>query len=248
MPGRNAPALTLAISASIAACAGGAGPVVRSPMLNVETANSTSAPDSAALCASTAKLLSAMKDQVTVTAYVTRGTPRLDAFVRDLEQLLRGYASAGIGKVEYEMVEVRDEETRRRAKEAGLAEQPMGDVSGDRDEAIVPQGFMGVVLRYRVRAGEVIKFLPPDAADDLELWITIKIREIRDKADGIQHRIGILVGHEEIAPKENNLVPSSMGKFSMQEIITKNFPFYALSDVGPPRQARPKCRTRWMAC
>jgi ABC-type uncharacterized transport system involved in gliding motility auxiliary subunit len=78
---------------------------------------------------------------------------------------------------------------------------------------------------------DVIKFLPPDRTDGLEFWITNKIREIRDKGDDIHHKIGVLTGHDEIKPTEANLVPTNMGKFAIQGIITQNFPFYTFQDV-----------------
>ena len=43
--------------------------------------------------------------------------------------------------------------------------------------------------------------------------------------------IGVLTGHDEIKPSEPNLVPSNMGKFAMQTIISQNFPFYSFQDV-----------------
>jgi len=89
---------------------------------------------------------------------------------------------------------------------------------------------MGLVFKYGEQE-DVIKFLPPDRTDGLEFWITNKIREIRDKGDDIHHKIGILTGHDEIKPSDNDLVPTHMGKYSMQTIITQNFPFYTFVDV-----------------
>jgi ABC-type uncharacterized transport system involved in gliding motility auxiliary subunit len=89
---------------------------------------------------------------------------------------------------------------------------------------------MGLVLKYGEQQ-DVIKFLPPDRTDGLEFWITNKIREIRDKGDDIHHKIGVLSGHDEIKLTDQNLVPSQAGKFSMQTIITQNFPFYSFQDV-----------------
>src|SRR5262249_17343348 len=91
-------------------------------------------------------------------------------------------------------------------------------------------GFMGLVFKYGPEK-DAIKFLPPERSDGLEFWITNKVREIRDKGDDIKHKIGVLTGHDEIKLSESNLVPSQMGKPSMQAIITRTFPFYTLSDV-----------------
>jgi ABC-type uncharacterized transport system involved in gliding motility auxiliary subunit len=175
-------------------------------------------------------LLRSMKQELTVDAYVTKGLPKLDAFVRDLRDLLEEYKNAGAGKFTYEIIEPKDEDTKKKAKDAGLIEQPFGEASETDEKAAVTQGFMGLVFRYGEQQ-DVIKFLPPDRTDGLEFWVTNKIREIRDKGDDIHHKIGVLTGHDEIKPNDNNLVPSNMGKFSMQGIITQNFPFYSFQDV-----------------
>jgi ABC-type uncharacterized transport system involved in gliding motility auxiliary subunit len=176
-------------------------------------------------------LLRSMKQQLTVEAYVTKGLPKLDSFVRDLRDLLQEYKNASGGKLDYSLLEPKDEDSKKKAKDAGLIEQPFGEASGTEDEkAAVTQGYMGLVFKYGEQQ-DVIKFLPPDHTDGLEFWITNKVREIRDKGDDIHHKIGVLTGDDEIKPSDNNLVPSNMGKFSMQGIITQNFPFYTFSDV-----------------
>lgn len=175
-------------------------------------------------------LLRSMKQQLTVDAYVTKGLPKLDAFVRDLRDLLQEYKNAGGGKFDYAIIEPKDEDAKKKAKDAGLIEQPFGEASDTDEKAAVAQGFMGLVFAYGEQQ-DVIKFLPPDRTDGLEFWITNKIREIRDKGDDIHHKIGILTGHDEIKPSDNDLVPNNMGKYSMQMIITQNFPFYTFQDV-----------------
>ena len=168
-------------------------------------------------------LLRSMKQQLTVDAYVTKGLPKLDAFVQE-------YKNAGGGKFDYSIVEPKDEDAKKKAKDAGLIEQPFGEASDTDEKAAVAQGFMGLVFKYGEQQ-DVIKFLPPDRTDGLEFWITNKIREIRDKGDDIHHKIGVLTGHDEIKPSDNDLVPTNMGKYSMQTIITQNFPFYTFVDV-----------------
>ncbi len=175
-------------------------------------------------------LLRSMKQQLTIDAYVSKGLPKLDAFVRELRDLLQEYKNAGAGKFDYTLVEPKDEETRKKAKDAGLIEQPFGEASDTDEKAAVTQGFMGLVFKYGEQQ-DVIKFLPPDRTDGLEFWITNKVREIRDKGDDIHHKIGVLTGHDELKPSDNNLTPSNAGKFSMQSIITQNFPFYTFVDV-----------------
>src|ERR1700722_15965812 len=176
-------------------------------------------------------LLRSMKQKLTIEAYVTKGLPKLDAFVRDLRDLLQEYKNAGGGKFDYSIIEPKDEDTKKKAKDAGLIEQPFGEASGTEEEkAAVTQGFMGLVFKYGEQQ-DVIKFLPPDRTDGLEFWVTNKIREIRDKGDDIHHKIGVLTGDDDIKPTDNDLVPTQMGKYSIQQIITQNFPFYAFSDV-----------------
>ena len=143
-------------------------------------------------------LLRSMKQTLTVDAYVTRNLPKLDLFVRDLRDLLQEYKVAGGGKFEYSLIEAKDEDTKKKAKDAGLIEQPFGEASNTEDEkAAVTQGFMGLVFKYGEQQ-DVIKFLPPDRTDGLEFWVTNKIREIRDKGDDIHHKIGVLTGDDEI--------------------------------------------------
>src|SRR5580704_9918754 len=120
-------------------------------------------------------LLRSMKQPLTVDAYVTKGLPKLDAFVRDLRDLLQEYKNAGAGKFDYTLVEPQDEETRKKAKDAGLIEQPFGEASDTDEKAAVTQGLMGLVFRYGEQQ-DVIKFLPPDRTDGLEFWVTNKVR------------------------------------------------------------------------
>lgn len=173
-------------------------------------------------------LLRSMKQNLDVDAYVTKGLPKLDAFVRDLRDLLQEYQNAGGGKFKYTIIEPKDEDAKKKAKDAGLVEQPFGEATDEKEA--VTEGYMGLVFRYGEQQ-DVIKFLPPDRTEGLEFWITNKIREIRDKGDDIHHKIGVLTGHDEIKPSESNLAPSNMGKFAMQSIITQNFPFYSFQDV-----------------
>src|SRR5579859_1083201 len=175
-------------------------------------------------------LLRSMKQPLTVDAYVTKGLPKLDAFVRDLRDLLQEYKVASAGKFDYSLIEAKDEDTKKKAKDAGLIEQPFGEASATDEKEAVTEGFMGLVFKYGEQQ-DVIKFLSPDRTDGLEFWVTNKIREIRDKGDDIHHKIGVLTGHDEIKITEANLAPSNMGKFNIQNIITQNFPFYSFQDV-----------------
>jgi|HubBroStandDraft_1064217.scaffolds.fasta_scaffold38756_2 ABC-type uncharacterized transport system involved in gliding motility auxiliary subunit len=175
-------------------------------------------------------LLRSMKQELIIDAYVTKGLPKLDAFVRDLRDLLQEYKNAGGGKFDYSIIEPKDDDTKKKAKDAGLVEQPFGEASDTDDKAAVTQGFMGLVLRYGEQQ-DVIKFLPPERTDGLEFWISNKIREIRDKGDDIHHKVGVLTGDDSLKLSDPDLVPHEAGKVSMQQIVTQNFPFYTFTDV-----------------
>src|SRR6202042_579561 len=79
-------------------------------------------------------LLRSMKQELTIDAYVSKGLPKLDAFVRDLRDLLQEYKNAGGGKFDYSIIEPKDEDTKKKAKDAGLIEQPFGEASNTEDE------------------------------------------------------------------------------------------------------------------
>ena len=177
-------------------------------------------------------LLRSLKQNMQVDAYVTKGLPKLDAFVRDLRDLLQEYKEQSGGKFDYTITEPKTDEEKKVAKDAGLVEQPFGEASDTEEKAAVAQGFMGLVLKYGSEK-DAIKFMPPDANSGMEFWITNKIREIRDKGDNIKHKIGVLSGHDEIKLTDTNLVPSQgqKGGPSIQNIITQNFPFYSFQDV-----------------
>src|SRR5450631_3137102 len=59
-------------------------------------------------------LLRSMKQTLTVDAYVTKGLPKLDSFVRDLRDLLQEYKNAGGGKFDYSIVEPKDEDAKKK--------------------------------------------------------------------------------------------------------------------------------------
>lgn len=165
-----------------------------------------------------------------VDAYVTRGLPKLDAFVRDLRDLLQEYKEKSGGKFNYTIIEAKTDDEKKAAKDAGLIEQPFIESSETEEKGAATKGYMGLVLKYGAEK-DAIKALPTDRTDGLEFWITNKIREIRDKADDIKHKIGVVSGKDEIKLSEPNLIPANQGKPSIQEIVVHNFPFYTFQDV-----------------
>ena len=179
------------------------------------------------------RLVGSLKSPLHVDAYVTKGLPKLDAFVRDLTDLLKLYQQRGGGKFEYTIIEAKTEDQRQAAKEAGLKDVAFGESSETgEDQASIAQGYMGLVFKYGSEK-ETIPIIQPDRADGLEFWISNKIREIRDKADNIHHKIGVISGKDEIKLSDTNLVPSQgqRGGPSIKGIIDQAFPFYKIEEV-----------------
>ncbi len=180
-----------------------------------------------------ARLVESLKAPIQVEAYITKGSAQLDAFVRDLTDLLKEYERGGKGKFKFTLIEAKTEEQREQAKEAGLQEMPFVEASAtDEDQASIAQGYMGLVLKYGSEKG-VIPQLAPSRAEGLEFWVTNKIREVRDKADDIKHRIGVLSGKDELKLSDQNLIPKQGkgGSPSIQAILEQAFPFYKLEEV-----------------
>lgn len=177
------------------------------------------------------RLVQSLQTPMEVEAYVTRGLPKLEAFVRDLTDLLKLYQRAGGEKFHFTLIEAKTEEQREAAREAGLREVAFGEGSETgEDQASITQGYMGLVFKYGSEK-DAIPLLSPERSDGLEFWITNKIREVRDKADDIQHRIGVITGYDEIKLTDHNLVPGGRQTPSMQGIIDQAFPFYKIEEV-----------------
>jgi len=178
------------------------------------------------------RLIRNLSSPVQVDAYVKRGLPQLDAFVRDLTDLLKEYERAGGGKFKFTIIEPNTDELRAQAKEAGLTETPFGETNQTgEDQASITQGYMGLVLKYGSEKAVIPQIMQ---AEGLEFWITNKIREIRDKAENIKHRVGVITGKDEFKLTDANLVPKQGkggGGPSMQGIIEQAFPFYKLEEV-----------------
>src|SRR5262245_18184650 len=95
------------------------------------------------------RLVAGLKGPLHVDAYVTRGMPKLDSFVRDLTDLLRLYQRSSGGKFEYSIIEAKSDEQRQAAKEAGLRDIAFGEASETgEDQASIAQGYMGLVFKY----------------------------------------------------------------------------------------------------
>jgi ABC-type uncharacterized transport system involved in gliding motility auxiliary subunit len=180
-----------------------------------------------------------LKSPLEVDAYVMRGLPRLDHFTSELRDLLAAYEQQGAGKLKFRLIDVNSQALRDQAKLEGLRELPLGDPDEtDATRIRTSRGYLGLVFRY---GGEkaVIPTLHPDAIDGLEFWVSNKIREIRDKADGIKHRIGIVSGKNELKLSDTNLVAQggSTAAPSIKGIIEQAFPYYRIEEVDLARGA-----------
>jgi ABC-type uncharacterized transport system involved in gliding motility auxiliary subunit len=178
-----------------------------------------------------ARLVRSLREPIQVDAYVTTGgIARLDSFVRDLTDLLREYAGKSNGKFEFTLIQANTEELRDQAKDAGL--EPMTFASQKTDQASIAQGYMGLVFKYGSEK-DTIPQLNPSRTDGLEFWITNKIRELKDKAEDVKLRIGIVSGKDELKFSDNNLVARQgrQGSPSIEQIIQQAFPFYKTESV-----------------
>jgi gliding motility-associatede transport system auxiliary component len=184
------------------------------------------------LSAGSGRLIRSLNSPVQVDAYVKTGLPQLDAFVKDLTDLLKEYERAGGGKFKFTIIEPNTDELRAQAKEAGLQETPFGEANQTgEDQASITQGYMGLVLKYGSEKAVIPQLMQ---ADGLEFWITNKIREIRDKSENIKHRIGVITGKDELKLTDTNLVAKQGkggGSPSMQGILEQAFPFYKLEEL-----------------
>lgn len=174
-----------------------------------------------------------LKQDLTIDLYVTRGLPKYEAFIQDLTDLMNEYEQAAGGKVHYTIIEAKTEEQKTAAKEAGLQEANFGDVSETgKDQTTIARGFMGMAFKYGSEK-ESIPILSPDQQQGLEFWITNKIREIRDRADDIHQKFGVITGKDEIKLSDSNLIASQGGRPgpSMKSIIEQALPFYKIEEV-----------------
>ncbi|HVY45728.1 MAG TPA: GldG family protein [Minicystis sp.] len=175
-----------------------------------------------------------LKQDLQIDVYVTRGLPKFDAFITDLTDLLNEYERAGGGKVHYSIIEPKTDEQRQAAKDAGLQEAAFGEGSKTgKDQALISRGFMGMAFKYGSEK-EAIPVMSPDQSQGLEFWITNKIREIRDRADDIHQKIGILTGKDEIKLTDANLVAAAPGRGqgpTLKGIMQQALPFYQFEDV-----------------
>jgi ABC-type uncharacterized transport system involved in gliding motility auxiliary subunit len=181
-------------------------------------------------------LVQTLKGPIQVDAYVNTKLPKLKVFVQELTDLLKSYEGAGAGKFKYTLIEPETDELRKQAEEAGLQPMAMGDPGeGGGDQIAIAQGYLGLVLKYGSEK-EVIPQLSPQNSIGLEFWISNKIRELRDKADDIKHKVGVIIEKDELKLSDTNLLPRQGGGGgggpSFKSVLSQAFPFYELVDVN----------------
>jgi hypothetical protein len=175
-----------------------------------------------------------LKQDLQLDVYVTRGLPKHENFIQDLTDLMNEYERASEGKLKYAIIEAKTDEQRALAKEAGLQEAAFGEGSETgADQATITRGFMGIAFKYGSEKDQ-IPILSPDQSQGLEFWITNKIREIRDRADDIHQKFGIVTGKDEIKLSDSNLIAAQSGRGggpNMKGILEQALPFYKFEDV-----------------
>ena len=181
------------------------------------------------------RLVRELKRPITLKAYISNtGLAKIDAFTRDLDDLMREYERAGAGKFVYQKINPRSDAEKQEAKDYGLKEVTAaeGSETGE-DQASIAQGYMGLVFLYG-NEKDVLPVLSPDSTQGLEFWISNKIREVRDKADDVSRHVGLLTGKDEIKLADTNLVASEgggRGAPSMRTVVENAFPYYKFEDV-----------------
>lgn len=178
-----------------------------------------------------ARLVHNLSEPMLVDAYVTRGLARLEVYIDDLTSLLKEYERSSGGKFQFTIIEPTTEELKERAKEAGL--QPMAFAAqaetGD-NQAAIAQGYFGLVFKYGSEK-DVLQLVPGQSMA-LEFLISNKVRELRDKAEDIKHKIGLVTGKDELKLSDTNLLPRrGQGGASIKAILNQHFPFYEFVDV-----------------
>jgi ABC-type uncharacterized transport system involved in gliding motility auxiliary subunit len=177
------------------------------------------------------RMVKNLKEPMLVDAYVTRGLAKLESYIDDLNSLLTEYERVSDGKFKFTIIEAKTEELREQAKEAGL--QPMtfaAQAETGEDQAAIASGYLGLVLKYGSEKAAVP--LMPGYSEGLEFQLTMKIRELRDKADSVKHKIGVLTGKDELKLSDTNLTARrGQGGPNIRAIIDQYFPFYEFVDV-----------------
>lgn len=177
------------------------------------------------------RLVSNLKESILIDVYVTRGLAKLELFVDDLVNLLSEYERAGNGKFQFTVIEAKTEDLKKQAQEAGLQPMAFADQADTgSDQAAIAQGYMGMVLKYGSEKDVIA--LTPGQSMGLEFLITNKIQELRNKAESIKLKIGVVTGKDELKLTDTNLVARrGQGGPNVQQVLQQAFPFYEFVNV-----------------
>jgi ABC-type uncharacterized transport system involved in gliding motility auxiliary subunit len=180
-----------------------------------------------------------LKSDLQVDVYVTRGMAKTDIFIQDLTSLLSEYEQAKYAKTDgsasppskfkFSIIEPKTEDEKKAAKDEGLQEQLLGESSETADQTTVAVGYMGFVIKYGSEK-EVIPTWPPDSTNGVEFFLSNKIREVRDRADKLEYKFGLLTGKDELKISDNVIAPGPQ-PFNLKQVFQEYFPFYQFEDV-----------------
>lgn len=183
-----------------------------------------------------------LSQDLTIDVYATRGLAKNDTFIQDLTDLLKEYENAVTkvkkdGKeedvqshVKFSFIEPKTDEQKEEAKKAGLEEKVFGEGSETgKDQATFAKGYMGMVFKYGSEQDN-IPYWPPEETQGLEFFVTNKIREIRDRAEKAEMKIGIITGKDELKITDNVVAPGQQN-YNVRGIFERYLPFYKFEDV-----------------
>lgn len=182
----------------------------------------------------TLSLIGSLKSPVTVTFYVTGGTPALDKFAAEVTRSMTDLEQSAKGKLVYKTALVTSDAVAAEAREAGLQEQAFaGDAEGKDPSAFtIRRGFCGMVLSYGSER-EAIPYLAPTLSHTLPFWVAGKIRELRARADDVASRFGVVTSKGGVSFSEGSLVARDPSRSSptIQSVFAQSLPYYRLEDL-----------------
>ncbi len=174
-----------------------------------------------------------LTETLEIDAYVTRGTPALESYAKEVEILLGLYQSgacqsgAVTSKVRTRLIEVNTDQLRAKADAEGIGTEAFEE--GDRTKATVVRGHWGFVLKYRSERAAMT--LHPGNHRGLELWLSSKMRELRNLAEKQEVTIGVVTGKQELQLSETRSFGPASTRVSLEGMVTSSFPFYRLQPV-----------------
>jgi hypothetical protein len=171
-------------------------------------------------------LLASFGAPVEVVVWVSRSDAKLAEAAAALEELLAAVKNVAGDRLTYRTIDVRSDEIVAAAKKAGLQEVLVEGAAG------LQLAFFGVTLRYRGE-NDVIPVVATESMAGMPFWIAGKLRAIRNRADHIEERVGVVTGKDELRLDEASMVPASgSGRGpSLNSTIEEALTFYRLVDV-----------------